>query len=803
MTGRSTRGNKGLILAAALVLLILTAITAAGAEGAETPAPAGSGRVSVYGLDDGFFSWCYATGTIPDGVTPRKYATPVWLYHTEAGASDPERETRIDCQVSFSWGDGTLKDAVQIRTGEDGPEIVISSEDIRYPGEAVFRFVLEGEKLQAERYVTLRVLSWEDYPPVTLLKQEETVSLQKGETFDEARTLGGVMENRIEAIANTLRRTGAEFNADPAGKAEYALKLPEGTNEDDFTVRTVSTWYGTARDWTANAYGSYDMKAVFCFTNIQCEIPVRINVSSYSISGPRILHPGERGGYEVADQEISAGTAFTWQVEGEGVELDKEAGVVRVSEDHPPYEFTLTAVPDGDAPEVSLRVGVTDGVMRDYETTLYTSSTGFSFHVISDAEHGFRWGRTADGIGAKKENEHSGEVMFEEFRVVTLPDYREKSEDAEAYYDIHYIDSPGVITAQEDFLMDGHPARITLLEYGYSPRITYVGELCYVRNNAALTVYLKTIPGKDPVTEPPKVTLADMHLIAREIRYHESRIGVSQNDGTFMVVCKEGVSETRAGARLNYSVKFDSARVNGDAAKTAVSWSVVDAATGEHPAEAAISDKGQLTIAREINRTLNLKIIAESQTFHTRAEASLTVLPVLTRMDAEPKNLLLYLTEEDSGTVRIIMTPDAVPPVGLEWNCGKKNFVDITPLDDGAAEIRPLSAGKGTVTVTEPDGKSCQIFVTVEIPVESLELSVRGSVRPGGMLQIYPAILPKNAANKTMEWSVNVEKETAFITPQGMLKVQKDTAPGTEIQVTCKALGAREPLTAVITVTVE
>jgi len=798
MTGRGTREQGRLHRAAGLVLLILLLITAAGAAGEES-----TGSVSVYGLDDGFFSWCYAGGTIPEGVTLQEYSTPVWLYHTEAGTGDPERETRIDCQVYFSWGDGTLKDAVQIRVGEDGPEVFINNDAIRYPGEAVFRFVLEGERMQAERYYTLRVLSWEDYAPLVLLRQSAAIHLRKEETFDEDELLGSVIENRIEAVANTLKRAGAEFSADPARKAEYALILPENAAEGDFTVREVSTWYGTSSDWTVHTYGSFDMRAAFAFTNIRCTVPVTVNVSSCSISGPRILHPGERGGYEVTDEEATEERAYTWRVEGEGVTLDSEAGVVQVSKENPPYSFTLTAVPDGDEPEVSLVVGVTDGAMRDYATTRYTSKTGFSFDIISDEEHGFRWGRTAEGVGSKRENEHSGEILYEEFRIATLSDYRERPEDAEAYYDAHPIDSPGIITAQEDFMIDGHPARITLLEYGDAPRISYIGEICYVRNNTALTVYLKTIPGRNTASAPPKVTTADMRLIARSIRYDETRTEVVQEDGTFEIQCREEQTEIRAGARLNYTAKFDSALVKNDPGKTAVTWSVVEAATGEVPPEVSISEKGQLTTARVIDRVLNLKVIAESRTFHTRAEASLTVIPALIRMDADPKDVHLYLHENESASVRIIMTPEAVPPVGLTWTCGKKNFADITPLDDGTAEIKPLSAGKASVTVTEPGGRNTQFWVTIEIPVESLELSVRGTVKAGGMLQIYASILPKNAGNKRVEWSVDAAEETARITPQGVLKVEKGTASGTKIRVTCTAAGAPKPITETITITVE
>ena len=74
-------------------------------------------------------------------------------------------------------------------------------------------------------------------------------------------------------------------------------------------------------------------------------------------------------------------------------------------------------------------------MLRDYRTTEYASKTGFSFHVISDEEAGFAWGKTQNGIGARRVDPVTYHTLYEEFVIHGVTDFKERPEDANAFYD--------------------------------------------------------------------------------------------------------------------------------------------------------------------------------------------------------------------------------------------------------------------------------------------------------------------------------------------------------------------------------
>ena len=71
-----------------------------------------------------------------------------------------------------------------------------------------------------------------------------------------------------------------------------------------------------------------------------------------------------------------------------------------------------------------------------------------------------------------------------------------------------------------------------------------------------------------------------------------------------------------------------------------------------------------------------------------------------------------------------------------------------------------------------------------------------GNVKPGGSVTVTAVLQPKTAGNKNVEWSLDVGEDIATIDAKGKVKISKDAASGTKITVTCKALGAPEPVTA-------
>ena len=63
-------------------------------------------------------------------------------------------------------------------------------------------------------------------------------------------------------------------------------------------------------------------------------------------------------------------------------------------------------------------------------------------------------------------------------------------------------------------------------------------------------------------------------------------------------------------------------------------------------------------------------------------------------------------------------------------------------------------------------------------------------------------LTPKKPGNPALEWSIDVKEEIATINEKGQVKIAKTAPVGTVITVTCKALGAPEPIEAKIQIEV-
>ena len=81
-------------------------------------------------------------------------------------------------------------------------------------------------------------------------------------------------------------------------------------------------------------------------------------------------------------------------------------------------------------------------------------------------------------------------------------------------------------------------------------------------------------------------------------------------------------------------------------------------------------------------------------------------------------------------------------------------------------------------------------------PVQSLELTVKGAGKAGGTVPVNATIWPNGAGNKALEWSLDVGEDVATVNNKGQVKIAKTAPAGTKITVTCRALGAPEPIVA-------
>ena len=265
---------------------------------------------------------------------------------------------------------------------------------------------------------------------------------------------------------------------------------------------------------------------------------------------------------------------------------------------------------------------------------------------------------------------------------------------------------------------------------------------------------------------------------------------------------KDGAASVTAGKNLQMIAAFDYPElINKNNENDGVVWSVANAETGEEVPTVVIDGTGKLTIDKKLDEVVRLLVTGKSASYGTTATAVITATPVVSKVVLDPAQLFFYVGTEDPQTVKAVLEPASVPPVGLTWTPAKKDIVEITPVEDGVVSIKPLKAGKTDIAVKEPGGKNAKLTVNVVAPVESVELKVNGKPKAGGKVNIAAALAPKNVGNKAVQWSLDVGEEIATINEKGQLTIGKEVASGTKITVTCTALGA--PNSVVGTIVVE
>lgn len=288
----------------------------------------------------------------------------------------------------------------------------------------------------------------------------------------------------------------------------------------------------------------------------------------------------------------------------------------------------------------------------------------------------------------------------------------------------------------------------------------------------------------------------------KQINYREILLVPTEQAG-LSVSSKDGAAGVSAGKTLQLIAAFDHPElINKKEQNDAVIWSAVNAETGGIVPAVTISADGQLKADKNLEETVQLLVTCESAVFGTQATAVATAMPLVKKVLVEPAELFFYVGTDEPQTVKAILEPASVPPVGLTWTPAKKDVVEIAEMEDGVVSIKALGAGKTTVAVKEPGGKNAKLTVNVVTPVEAVELTVKGKVKAGGKVNIMPALSPKNAGNKAVQWSLDVGEDIAAINEKGQLTISKNAPSGTRITVTCTAEGAPIPVTASVVIEV-
>ncbi len=376
---------------------------------------------------------------------------------------------------------------------------------------------------------------------------------------------------------------------------------------------------------------------------------------------------------------------------------------------------------------------------------------------------------------------------------------------AEFYYNQFNFDGERNVMS-ETVDIDGHPARLITFSYDRSEGQfgAHGGMLLYAREMQLLQIRIYSENFEKTEEDIPRVTMETMRQLASMIRYDYAQAPIRHADVEMTIEEENHACAVTAGKSLKLSAVFGNREiVNAKKGNNEVIWEVRDVSTGEESVNAEISAGGTLTVHRGVEGPVKLLVRAESTVFHTTAEYAVTIVNGAEELSLVSDPISFYAGTDASAVLTAKILPVDLLQYGLQWTLSKPDVVSLTPAEDGTAVIRPLKAGKVTVCVKEPGGKTAEMPLTVLEPVREIKLSAKGRTKPGSTVKLTAKVLPETADNRKVTWSVNVDKSIATINKKGSLKIRKAAEPGTVIVVTCRAEGAPEPVTATIEITVD
>lgn len=790
-------------LCAALLLGCIGTASAAGKKKAYDPE-----------ISELFECWYYVTDTVPEGMRSgnNRYFSALW------DQNYMEQESVVNCEVTFVSGEEQLKDAVYAEPGErsDGSKdynLWIKSDALTVPGTAKFRITIETENYVWEEEDTLVVLDYNEYPLVEEKKSELSYEAQPGDVFldyevmDEAAVINVEdiaaktgFKSRFDMLHHYMRmdRSYEDYDNNPDAESAVETKLEYGLLPDGNEYVTKAT---------VRKYGVHHMTVSFSMGNIYYSVPFTIIAEGFAITTSDKAVPGAKVQFTAYGSEKDM--TVTWSVDGEGAEIDPESGLLTIDENTPMGSNFVVRATNSEGGEATAEVVLNDGILDDVEFPTTRGDGGFNVpipggdwynnefdlfygggYVLSAVDYGGS-NRTMDAKVYWTGTKENSEILLEDPELARAGLEAGLEQEGDAFQNVK----------TEWIEIDGHPASLQTFSY-FSNGSFYanIGVLKYPRNTRELwlRVYSYPFEGQEQADVKP-VSIGDLKKVASFITYSPDDAPFIASDAEITLTAQDDATAVSAGKTLQFKAAFaNPERVNKKNKNDGLTWTVTDAATGEEVGGVSINAKGQLKVDKSLAAPVDIQVRATSAKYGNSAAINLSALPVAGQIAVEPAELFFYVGTDDAQTVRAILTPDTVPLTGITWTPAKAGIVEIEETGDGTVSVRPLAAGKTVIAVKEPGGKNAKLAVNVVDPVESVELTLKGNAKAGGTVSVNATLQPKTAGNKNLEWSLDVGEDVATIDTKGKVKISKEAASGTKITVTCKALGAPEPVVATI-----
>ena len=224
----------------------------------------------------------------------------------------------------------------------------------------------------------------------------------------------------------------------------------------------------------------------------------------------------------------------------------------------------------------------------------------------------------------------------------------------------------------------------------------------------------------------------------------------------------EGAGSVAAGK----SITLKAVMMPADATEKSVVWSV-----DCDKSIASISQSGKLT-TKKISAITTITVTAVSkQNSAIRATHTVTIRPVTTGLAISAPRLTIDLASPTLQLTAKCIPEDASQQVA--WSTSNKRIATV----DANGVVTALKAGTVTITATATDGTGVRAKFTVKVQKTVKSLTISGAEKLGGgqSTTIKATILPKDAANQKVIYSLNCPASVATISTSGVLTTKNVT----------------------------
>ncbi len=746
---------------------------------------------------DAFFGTCYyVPSSLQESCTTfdvRSDPLTLTLASPTDEAGSQSEQALSSAKISFIEGSESLRDAISLDSEKGAYCLSLDNSKLLSPGTAVFHFRLESDQYLYEADKTLIVLNFDDAPFFEVKDETPILYRITGEAYPKYAFPKLYLTFNAAKAYTICKEKAPDQVIDPV--CSYNLTAAEGSPAFKEEIKTSGTLLpSTYVIFPEEAM--YDLRAAISMGNVTYTFPFRVAAAGYRIVGPDAMSPGETVSFTITGSD----QAFTWSVEGEGAAVDETSGEVTSSADFTGISsFTLTATPPAPGLAVSRKIILTDSLLGRF---IYSTADWLGYTLPCPVSSGWTpvlqlpQGYVFVSNYGTKNNFQVQCLMYPTDTAGFILTNEAALREYDHFYSEFSTKGEAVSMEKEIISIGGHAASVSSYAYLRDGQFYgHYGDILLARNNTKAFIRFILLGPDEKSTY--RFTLEELKYIAAMISYDENWSIYTAADAAVSVNEKNGISVTPAGRTLSFSAAFANAKLVNKANKNdSVTWSVHEAGSEKEVPEAKISKSGQLSVDAKLSVPVTLEIKAVSDSFLTSGSCQVTVLPQVKKILTDPAELSFYVGSDVHQTVKAILEPDTVPPTGITWTPAGEGIVEITDSGNGTVSIRALAAGNTTINVQEPGGKKAHVKVSVMEPVTAVEINLSGKGKAGGKVKAEALLTPSNAGNKKVEWSLNVGEDVAVINSSGQIHLAKDVPAGTKIIVTCKALGAAEPLTA-------